>query len=61
MAKASPSLEYFRLPFTGHFDSLSTTSPSQIRFYHSGATGASVNIGGGPPELERRIAAMQTL
>ena len=30
VARASPSLAYFRFPLTGHFDSLFTTSPEEF-------------------------------
>jgi hypothetical protein len=33
VARASPSLAYFRFPLTGHFDSLSTTNPPRRFFF----------------------------
>jgi hypothetical protein len=33
VARASPSLTYFRFPLTGHFGSLSTMSPSGDSFF----------------------------
>jgi hypothetical protein len=32
VARASPSVAYFRFPLTGHFDSLSTTIPTAFFF-----------------------------